>query len=221
MFAIGHFALGYLTGKGASKLLNTKLNMPILLSLSVLPDSDLILQTLNPELFMHRGPAHSIVTFALLMIPFFLIYRKQAIPYFVVLLSHSLLGDLFTGGIEMLWPVTTEWFGDGVAVNSTVNVAAELILFAVVLPIMLKIGDLQSLWKPRSSNMLLIVAFGAVSAPVLQLFVSHWNAIPVPLAFPSLIWAGIFAYALITSFAAQLDKQSPIGPKPNDSSKRR
>lgn len=217
MFAIGHFALGYLTGKGASKLLNTKLNLPILLSLSVLPDSDLILQTLNPELFMHRGPAHSIVTFTLLMIPFFVIYRKQAIPYFAVLLSHSLLGDLFTGGIEMLWPVTTEWFGGGVAVSSVVNVAAELILFAAVLPIMLKVGDLQSLWKPRSNNMFLIVAFGAVSAPVLQLFVSHRNAIPVPLVFPSLVWAGIFAYALIMSFVARVDRQSSIRIKQNDS----
>jgi hypothetical protein len=45
------------------------------------------------------------------MIPFFIIYRKQAIPYYAAMLSHIFLGDYFTGGIELFWPVSHGWFG--------------------------------------------------------------------------------------------------------------
>ena len=133
MYAIGHFALGYLTGKGSGRLLKAKINMPLLLVASVIPDVDLILQRVNPELFMHRGPTHSIITFTVLMIPFFVIYRKQAVPYYAALLSHSLIGDFFTGGIELFWPVSHGWFGVlNIDVSSLTNVVTELTLFAIV-----------------------------------------------------------------------------------------
>ena len=97
MFAIGHFALGYLLGKGSSKILKTNLNMSMLLVVSIIPDVDLILQFMDPTLFMHRGPTHAIITFTAISIPFFIFYRKKAIPYYAALLAHSLIGDFFTG----------------------------------------------------------------------------------------------------------------------------
>jgi membrane-bound metal-dependent hydrolase YbcI (DUF457 family) len=106
LFAIGHFALGYLVGKDSGKLANVKLNMPLLFAASVLPDIDLLLSFL-----MHRGPTHSLLTITALMIPFFIIYRKKAIPYYAALLSHLFLGDYFTGGIELFWPLSHDWFG--------------------------------------------------------------------------------------------------------------
>jgi len=51
MFAIGHFALGYIFGKGTSKLAKVALNLPLLLATSVLPDVDLLFRFLT-----HRGP---------------------------------------------------------------------------------------------------------------------------------------------------------------------
>ena len=60
---------------------------------------------------MHRGPTHSFITITVLMIPFFVVYRKQAIPYFAALLSHIFIGDFFTGGIELFWPLSHDWFG--------------------------------------------------------------------------------------------------------------
>jgi membrane-bound metal-dependent hydrolase YbcI (DUF457 family) len=77
MFAIGHFALGYLFGKGTGKLAHVKINLPLLLAASVLPDIDLILRFLT-----HRGPTHSLLAITVLMIPLFILYRKKALPYY-------------------------------------------------------------------------------------------------------------------------------------------
>jgi membrane-bound metal-dependent hydrolase YbcI (DUF457 family) len=198
MFAIGHFALGYLTGKGSSKLLKTKLNIPLLLAVSIIPDIDLILQMVNPTLFMHRGPAHSIVTFTVLMIPLFIIYKKKAIPYYAVLLSHSLIGDFFTGGIEMLWPLSQNWYGNlAIPIGSLADVAVEFGLFAVATAIMFKTKDLQSLLKPKPINLVLLIAFGAVLGPLLPIGHSSESSLPALLAIPSVFWLVIFAYSIL------------------------
>jgi membrane-bound metal-dependent hydrolase YbcI (DUF457 family) len=212
MYAIGHFALGYLTGKGSGKLLKAKLNMPLLLVASVIPDVDLILQRINPELFMHRGPTHSIITFTILMIPFFIIYRKQAIPYYAVLLSHSLLGDFFTGGIELFWPISHGWFGIlDISVTSFANVAAEVTLFAIATFIMYKAKDLQTLLKPNNHNLVLVVAFGAVlgtlpgAAPLSS---SYYRLLLVA---PILFWSALLGYSMFIELRVKFEKISAPG----------
>ncbi len=217
MFAVGHFALGYLTGKGSSKLLGTQVSLPLLLVASIIPDIDLALDIVNPTVFMHRGPLHSIITFTLFMIPFFVIYRKKALPYYIALLSHSLLGDLFTGGIEMLWPISTQWFGDGVQVYSLPSITAELILFAIGLAVMLRTKDLQSLWKPRLTNLLLIVPLGAIIGPILQLGAKPEGSAPALLVIPSLFWAAVFSYSLFSELVRQIEKPLSNNPKADNS----
>jgi membrane-bound metal-dependent hydrolase YbcI (DUF457 family) len=197
MFAIGHFALGYLTGKGSSKLFDTKLNLPLLLVVSVLPDVDLILQSFDQTLFMHRGALHSIITFIVVMIPFFIIYRKQAIPYYVALLSHSLIGDLPTGGVEMLWPVSQTWFGNNsIPIGSLANVVAEMALFVVATVIMYKIGDLKKLLQPKTRNWILLIAFGAVLGPIFEISQRSDAGLPVLLIPASVFWLILFAYSI-------------------------
>jgi membrane-bound metal-dependent hydrolase YbcI (DUF457 family) len=210
MFAIGHFALGYLIGKGSSKLLKTNLNLPLLLVASVLPDLDLILQIFSPAGFMHRGVTHSIVTITVLMIPFFIIYRKQAIPYYAVILSHSLLGDFFTGGIEMLWPLSQEWFGTmALDVGSFADAVAEFILFVGATAVMFKAKDLQRLLKPKNSNLLLLIAFGAVLGPVLAIRYESGAALPTLLVIPSFFWLVVFAYSMLIRLWTKLEKSPP------------
>ncbi len=51
MYAVGHFALGYLTGKVAAKSLDVKINLPLLFLASVFPDIDILIPGL-----VHRGP---------------------------------------------------------------------------------------------------------------------------------------------------------------------
>src|SRR4030042_300438 len=101
MYAIGHFALGYLTGKAIAKPLHIQLNMTLLLTASVIPDVDLLLRFLD-----HRGPTHSLITIAILITPFLIYYGKAAIPYAVALASHSMIGDII-GGTQLLWPLST------------------------------------------------------------------------------------------------------------------
>jgi membrane-bound metal-dependent hydrolase YbcI (DUF457 family) len=197
MFAIGHFALGYLFGKGSSKALKTKLNMPLLLVVSVIPDIDLILERFSSD-FMHRGPTHSIVTFTVIAIPFFIVYRKRAIPYYAALLSHSLIGDFFTGGIELLWPVNLGWYGiESISVQSLQNVTTEIMLFAVALVIMFRTQDLHALLKPNKYNLTLIVAFGAVLGPMISVGKSYESYLPWPLWIPSVFCLLLFGYSIL------------------------
>ncbi len=199
MFAIGHFALGYLSGKSTSTLLKTKINLPLLFAVSVIPDLDLVLGIANPTLFMHRGITHSLATYALLMIPLFLIYRKQAVPYFAVLLSHSLLGDFFNGGIELFWPFTQEWFGNHLLpVGSLADTIAELMLFAATTVLMFRLGDLKRLVKPGNRNWLLIIGFGALLGPLIPSKYAQ-GVIPWLLIPPSLFWLIIFGYSILNN----------------------
>ncbi len=199
MFAIGHFALGYLTGKGSSKVTKTKLNLPLLLAISVIPDVDLVLQAINDRIFMHRGMTHSIITLTVLMIPIFLLYRKQAIPYFFALLSHPLIGDLPTGGIEMLWPISQHWFGNSIMpVGGLADIAAESLLFVVATLLMFKSGELKDLLRSNTGNFWLVIAFGAVLGPMLEITQQSDAALPLLLAPESIFWLVLFAYSIIS-----------------------
>jgi membrane-bound metal-dependent hydrolase YbcI (DUF457 family) len=212
MYAIGHFALGYLTGKGSSKALSTTLNLPLLLAISVIPDIDLFLKNFNETLFMHRGATHSIITYTILMIPFFVIYRKQAIPYFVALLSHSLIGDIPTGGIEMLWPVSTHWYGNSIIpVGSIADAIAEIALFAIASVIMYKAKDFRELLRPKQSNLFLIIAGVTVLGPLISRTQGSGGGLPLLLLPVSIFWLAIFAYAIILSFRSKSRKAAVIG----------
>ena len=138
MYAVGHLALGYLSGKTASKMLNVSINLPLIFLISVLPDIDLMIPSLH-----HRGPSHSVVVFCLFFLPIFILLKKRAVPYFVALLQHSLIGDYVTGGNQLLWPVTPNWYGSGLGlkVTSPINILLEWILFLIALIIMFKTKD--------------------------------------------------------------------------------
>ena len=209
MFAIGHFALGYLTGKTSSLAVKTNLNMPLLLLTSIIPDIDLILEAFYRNLFVHRIETHSIVTYTIIMIPFFILYRKKAIPYFVVLLSHSLIGDFFTGGVGLFWPFTSQIYGiQTIDVTSIISLSTEFILFAISLPLMVYSKDLQSLIKPNKKTLMLIIPFFAVLGPALQIErqMGTESSLPVVLLIPSLFWLVIFAYAGLRWLLAFLRK---------------
>jgi membrane-bound metal-dependent hydrolase YbcI (DUF457 family) len=132
------------------------------------------------------------------MIPFFIAYRKQAIPYFAALLSHILIGDFFTGGIELLWPITHNWYGAlNLDVISLPVAATELALFLVTVPLIYKSGDLKTLLNPHNRNWALIIPLGALLGPLLSLGRDTEASIPALLIIPSLFYIAIFAYSII------------------------
>jgi hypothetical protein len=169
---------------------------------SILPDVDLLLRFL-----IHRGPTHSLLTITVLIIPFFVIYRKQAIPYYAALLSHVLIGDYFTGGIELLWPITQGWFGAfNFDVASMPIAATELGLFILTIPIMYKLGDLKTLLNPRIKNWVLIIPLGSVVGPLLSAGRGQMNSLPTLLAIPSLFYIVLFAYSILIWLRARNTK---------------
>jgi membrane-bound metal-dependent hydrolase YbcI (DUF457 family) len=131
------------------------------------------------------------------MIPFFVVYRKQAIPYFAALLSHILIGDFFTGGIQLIWPVSHDLFGAlNFEVNSIPIALTELLLFLLTVPLMYKLGDLQTLLRPCNKNWALVIPLGAIIGPLLAVGRGQENALPALLIVPSLFYVCLFAYSL-------------------------
>lgn len=195
MFAVGHMALAYLLGKGSAGRLKLSLNIPAVLVLSVIPDIDVLL---GVEEF-HRGPTHSAVAAVLVFIPFFIVYRRQAFPYFLALLSHSLIGDLVVGGnLQLFWPVTSSAIFlppplPKIAITSPVNITLELTLFAVATIVMFKAKDLRLFIRGEKTNLLLLIPIATVLLPT---FVAYPLTVPILLVAPHLFYLTLFSVSV-------------------------
>jgi membrane-bound metal-dependent hydrolase YbcI (DUF457 family) len=200
LFAVGHLALGYLAGKFSSKLLGVNMNISFVLLLSLLPDIDMIIPGLE-----HRGPTHSIVICTLVFLPAFMIYNKRVIPYFASLAQHSLIGDLMTGGgVQILWPLTTNWYGAGIEITNLTNIILEWIVFLTALTIMLKTKDLWKLFQHHPSNLLLTIPALTVILPV---FLRFPVVIPVELVIPHLVYLALFTLSILTDLKTILQRK--------------
>ena len=189
-YAVGHIALGYITGKASSKFLETKMSIPLALTLSILPDIDLLIPGLQ-----HGGPTHSVILLLVLAFPAVLVWRKRAIPYLVVLASHPLLGDYLTRpsrtqGVQLLYPLTSSWFSAGSEAMKLTYVYIEFALFAAFLMLMLASRDLSTLLERHKSNLLLAIPISTALLPVFTEF-----PIPVP---PELIIPHLILILLLT-----------------------
>ena len=198
MYAVGHLALGYITGKAAGKLLNLEVNVPLLLLASIISDIDLLIPGLE-----HRGPTHSLILLTLLFLPLFAIYGKKAIPYFVALMQHSLVGDYVTGGVQLLWPLTTHIYGVVLEATNITAVLLEWGFFLTSLAIMLKMKDLQMLLQRHPSNLLLSVPVATVLLPTIASFPL---SVPLELVVPHLIYLTLFTVSILLDFKYVLRK---------------
>ena len=205
MFAVGHMAIAYLLGKGSSKGLRVKLNIPILLVLSILPDVDIIYDFLTGA-EIHRGPTHSIVVATLAFIPIFIIYRKKAIPYFLALISHPLIGDFLIGGqLQLFWPLSTNLYGlheSGsyfISIFSPVNIALEMILFVIATLVLYKTGDWKAFFTSNKTNLVLIIPIATVLLPstIGYPFTNSLLLSEPPLALAHLFYLVLFSIAVI------------------------
>jgi membrane-bound metal-dependent hydrolase YbcI (DUF457 family) len=196
-------AIAYLLGKGSSKKLHVNLNIPILLVLSILPDVDIIYDYLTGS-NIHRGPTHSIVVAALAFIPIFIYYRKKAVPYFLALISHPLIGDFFIGGkLQLFWPISTKQFGLHelgsyyISITSPVNIALEVSLFIVATLILYKSGDWKVFFKADKTNLVLVIPIATVLLPST---IGYPFSAPLILTQPTLAFAHLF-YLVLFSIA--------------------
>jgi len=192
-FAVGHIALGYILAKGSSRLVGVKIALPLIIVLSIIPDIDIL-----TPFIQHRGLTHSILLALALFIPVFIVWRRQALPYFIALVQHSLVGDyLGGGGLKLLWPLTNTTYGLRIDIKGATNVVIELFAFLVALFVLLRTRDLFKLFKPRMLNLILIVPTAALLLPLLAF------PFPVPpvLLIPHLILLTIFLISILAYIA--------------------
>ncbi len=204
-------ALSYLLGRPSAKALKVNLNIPLLMVLSIIPDLDLLFV---PS--MHRGPTHSVIFAVIVFVPFFIVYRKQALPYFIALISHSLIGDFFVGGqIQLFWPITAQEFGlhelglPYLAIEDAVNVAIELSLFLAATIIMIKTKDILLFFKANKSNLILAIPIFTVLLPT---FVGYPFDAPLLVTLPAesvahLFYIVLFAVSVIITLNGILQKR--------------
>jgi hypothetical protein len=188
-------SLAYLLGKTSAKFLKLNINIPLILVLSIIPDIDIVVETVLNVPF-HRGPTHSVIFAVLVFVPFFIFFSKRAVPYFLSLVSHSLLADFFIGGnILLLWPLSESDFGATaygfslIRIIDPVNVSLELGLFIVALVIMLRYKDFLKFFKANYSNLLLVIPVLTVLLPT---FTSYPLPVPNLLIFPHLFFLILF-----------------------------
>jgi len=189
MFAVGHLALGYLLAKVFQRFLKTDVNLPLVFFLSLIPDVDLLIPAI-----LHRGISHSIIVLTLLFIPFFLYFKKSSLPYFVAVAQHALVGDLLTNeGVQVLWPLTSAWFGLGFEMRGSENISVECISFLLAIAVLVWTSDLGRLFKPSKSSLLL--AFPA-SVILLSAVLGKAGGVPVELLLPHLVFLAVFVLAI-------------------------
>ena len=200
LFAVGHMALAYLLAKSSGKLLKITINIPLVFVLSIIPDIDLIFEVLF-NIQLHRGPTHSLIFAFLLFIPFFIFFKKKALPYFFSLGSHSILADFFVGGqLQLLWPLSTRELGASqfgiplVLINDPLNVALEFLLFIGAILVMLKTRDILKFLRSNLSNLLLIIPISTVLLPT---FTSYPLQVPALLVLPHLFFLIVFTISVL------------------------
>jgi membrane-bound metal-dependent hydrolase YbcI (DUF457 family) len=209
LFAVGHMSLAYLLGKGSGKALREKINIPLIMVLSILPDIDIFFDLLTNSQ-IHRGPTHSVIVAIIAFIPVFIIYRKKAIPYFLALISHPLIGDFLIGGnLQLFWPLSNHQYGlqelggPFIDIYRPANVTLEVTLFLAALLVMYKTGDLKTFFKADKSNLLLIIPTTTVLLPSTIGYPFDQPLIifrPV-LAIAHIIYLVLFAYAIIKTLS--------------------
>lgn len=128
-------------------------------------------------------------------IPIFAVYRKKAIPYLIALIQHSLIGDYISGGpIQLLWPITTQYYGKDININIQTNITIEWILFLISIIIMLKSKDIVTFFQPHNSNLILTIPASTVFIPT---FLSFPLEVPAWLIPPHLAYISIFSASTI------------------------
>lgn len=185
-------SLAYLLGAVSGKALHVKPNIPLLLVLSLLPDIDIIYDLLTGSA-IHRGATHSVLFALLIFIPVFIVYRKRAVPYFLALISHSLIGDFFIGGqIQLLWPFSTAEFGLHelgfiyIGIYNPLNIALEMVLFTLAVAVLFWSGDWKVFFKADKLNLVLIIPVATVLLP---------SIVGYPFAFPLIFTQPVLALA--------------------------
>lgn len=178
-------------------MVKMKVNIPLILTLSVIPDIDILIPFLT-----HRGPTHSLILSTMLFIPLFLKMRRGALPYFVALMQHSLVGDFLVGGeTQLLWPVTSIPFGTTINMTSIVSIAFEWTLFALFTVVLAESEDWKTLLHPHRANIMLVMPLVTVVLPTFLAYPLH---VPLLLIPPHLFFAALLTSSMLVDLLTEI-----------------
>jgi membrane-bound metal-dependent hydrolase YbcI (DUF457 family) len=184
-----------LLGKASARTLKTKLNVPLALVLSILPDADIALEHLGIPFLEHRHITHSIIVSAIVFVPFFLVYRKTAVPYFLALIQHALIGDYLTGQVWLLWPFGQD-YSLRVGIESPFNIGLEWTVSVLSLVIMFRTDDLLNFFQQQKWNLALAIPTFTVLLPT---FLSVPLEVPIWLIPPHVALTLLFFASILVS----------------------
>jgi len=210
MFFQGHMVWGYLTARATSSLSRTRLVMPLVLLVSILPDADIFLE---PFGIKHLTVTHAIFTWVVLFAPVFGYFGvRKTLPYFFAVMQHFLLGDAVMGPIPFLWPATSVSYGLRFEMKSAMDLFLEGFGFALFLGVSYRTGDLVAMFNGDSVNAWSMLPAGAVLVSFTPL--RYYSGF-MPLSFITLNAA--FVALLSGSFLWCLFRQLGRSPKSNGS----
>jgi len=198
-YAVGHFALGYILAKLTSKATKTRVNVALIFLLSVIPDVDILIPYV-----VHRGPFHSIIMATIVFIPILALYHKNALPYFIATIQHSLLSDYIAGGkVQLLWPLTQKTFGLELSIQSPTNITIEWFSFLTATFAMIKTKDTHLLLQPHNSNLILLIPTFTVLLPT---FLAFPLEVPTALILPHIMFLILFLASISIDLKYMINK---------------
>jgi len=158
-----------------------KLFVPAILMLGILPDIDVLL---TPFGVVHHTFTHSLFFWIIIFAPFLLVFRQRSIPYLAAVVQHFAFGDLLVGNVMIFWPLSSSFYGLGVAMPSLLDVALETAGLSLAAAIMIYNQDLRRLLSVDKRNipmllpylaLLTSMLFYAVDWPIAPLIVYIWS----------------------------------------------
>jgi hypothetical protein len=139
----------------------------------------------------------------IVFVPLFLYFRKKAAPYYLALVQHVLIGDvLIGGGVEILWPLTTKFYGLIVSLNSQIDMILESSLFILAIVALILTRDMLRMFKPNKTNFLLVFPEGALLGSAIMAW--HYSSFEMLLLhFPFLVIFGLVILRSLNDFVSK------------------
>jgi hypothetical protein len=137
MFLVGHmataFLIVYLLSKGMPA---KKFSISIAMFLSVLPDVDIILQSI--DVLPHKTLTHSAIVGGVACALLVIGSRSFVVAvYCISYMQHVLLGDIIIGTINLLYPFGNLPVGFGINFGTLFHIAIEVLLLVTMAAIVL------------------------------------------------------------------------------------
>ena len=175
MFFLGHMVWAYVWAAMFAGKCKGKLFIPLVLMLGIAPDIDLLLRSFG---VIHHTLTHSFFFWLIIFAPFFMVFRRKTMPYFIAIAQHFAFGDLLVEAVMIFWPFSPSYFGFNIAMPSMLDVALETAGLLLAAGISYYKNDLRRMLSIDIHNLLMFLPLLALLTSML-IFAVDWSLIPL------------------------------------------